>query len=70
MLNTVKNFLKDENGMGTVEIVIIVAVLVSIALIFKNTIYSFVTGVLEDIFGGTDPNAGMDPNSNYADPSL
>lgn len=67
MLNTVKNFFRDENGMGTVEIVIIVAVLVSIALIFKNTIYSFVTGTLEGIFTGTDANDNMNHNENFSD---
>ena len=33
LLSLMKNFIKEEDGMGTVEIVIIVAVLVAIALI-------------------------------------
>jgi len=67
MLSTIKNFFKEEEGMGTVEIVIIVAVLVSIALIFKNTIYDFVTRILDDIFTGNNPteNSESDRTKTY-----
>lgn len=33
-----KKILKDKRGMGTIEIVIIVAVLIALAIIFKNDI--------------------------------
>lgn len=46
----VKNFLKRQTGMGTVEIVIIIAVLVGLALIFRNQIYSFVNQIFQRIF--------------------
>lgn len=52
-MNLIKNFLRDEDGMGTVEIVIILAVLVSIALIFRNTIIKFVKDTLQSILGGS-----------------
>ena len=52
MLNLVKSFLKEEEGMGTVEIVLIIAVLVAIALVFKDKITQFVTSALNNIFGG------------------
>ncbi len=52
-MNLIKNFLKEEDGMGTVEIVIILAVLVSIALIFRNTIIDFVNNTLDSILGGS-----------------
>jgi Flp pilus assembly pilin Flp len=45
-----KNFIKEEDGMGTVEIVIIVAVLVAIALIFRKAIYNFVKEIVGKIF--------------------
>ena len=38
MLKLVKGFLKEEEGMGTVEIVLIIAVLVAIALLFNSSI--------------------------------
>ena len=52
MLRLFKNFLKEEDGMGTIEIVIIIAVLVAIALIFKNQITGFATGIMKKVFDG------------------
>ena len=49
MMNLVKGFLKDEDGMGTVEIVVIIAVLVSIALIFRNVITNWVRTTIDKI---------------------
>ena len=50
MYKVIKNFFIDEEGLGTVEIVIIVAVLVGLALIFRKQAYSFVNQVFEKIF--------------------
>ncbi|RCX09602.1 putative flagellin with Flp1-like domain [Anaerobacterium chartisolvens] len=50
MLTMFKRFIKEEDGLGTVEIVIIIAVLVGIALIFRSTIIDFVKGMLTKIF--------------------
>lgn len=41
--------LKDKTGLGTIEIVILLAILVGIALLFKNQITQLVNGILEDI---------------------
>lgn len=38
-----------EDGFGTIEVVILLAILVGIALIFKDQITLFVEGLLEDI---------------------
>ncbi len=38
MMNEVKRFVNEEDGMGTLEIVIIIAVLLSLALLFKGKI--------------------------------
>ena len=54
MLNLVKGFLKEEEGMGTVEIVLIIAVLVAIALLFKGKITEFVDKALGNIFNGLE----------------
>jgi Flp pilus assembly pilin Flp len=49
MKSIVVNFLKEEDGLGTVEIVVIIAVLVGIALIFRDAIIKFVTGIMSNV---------------------
>ncbi len=49
-MDMLKRFLKEEEGMGTVEIVMIIAALVAVALIFKEAIVEFVTNMIEIIF--------------------
>jgi len=61
MLDLLKNFLKEEDGLGTVEIVVIIAVLVGIALIFRDAIIKFVTGIMTNVFG--DDSITNDINS-------
>lgn len=54
MLKLIKRFLKEEDGLGTVEIVIIVAVLVAVALIFRRAIFEFVSNMVKQIFDNKD----------------
>jgi len=61
MLKMLKNFIKDEDGMGTVEIVVIIAVLVGIALIFRDAIIKFVTDIMRSVFA--DDSITNDVNS-------
>lgn len=49
-----KQFLKEEDGLGTVEIVIIIAVLVGLALIFRKQLYSLVDQIFSKIFSSAD----------------
>jgi Flp pilus assembly pilin Flp len=69
--NLLINFLKDEEGLGTVEIVIIIAVLVGIALIFRDAIIKFVTQIMENVFGDesitNDINSGSIRQENSID---
>lgn len=51
MTDRIKRFLKEEDGLGTVEIVVIIAVLLGIALIFRQKIFDFVATSLDTIFG-------------------
>ena len=51
MQNILKRMWDGEEGMGTVEIVIIVAVLVGLALIFRDSILEFAKSVMEVLFG-------------------
>ncbi len=46
MLKTWKDFLKEEDGMGTVEVILIIVVLISLVMIFKEQL----TGLVESIF--------------------
>lgn len=40
-----------RKGLGTVEVVIIIAVLISVALIFRSAILSYATDIIESVFG-------------------
>lgn len=42
-----KNYLKSQRGINTVEVVIILAIVVGLALIFKSEITTFVEKLLE-----------------------
>lgn len=47
MKKWLKRFLKEEDGLGTLEILLIIAVLVAVALLFRDRITSFVTDLLD-----------------------
>ena len=61
MINFVRAFVREEDGMGTVEIVIIIAVLVGVALIFRDSIISFATGVMDGLFASDQINNDINP---------
>ncbi len=44
-----KNLLRRKDGMGTVEVVILIAILAAVALIFKTQITEFVKGLIQKI---------------------
>lgn len=46
---TMRAFFMEEDGMGTVEIILIIVVLVGIVLIFKNQITGIVNSLFEKI---------------------
>lgn len=67
MLKLLKDFLKEEDGLGTVEIILIIAVLVGIALVFRNQIITFVNNIMSKVF----PNdAGIQNNKDLPSPTL
>lgn len=43
--------LKSKKGFGTVEIVLIIAVLISLALLFRTAITSYATDLITSVFG-------------------
>ena len=44
-----REFLREEDGMGTVEIILIVMVLISLVIIFKRQLTSLVNTVFDKI---------------------
>ena len=46
MLDAVRNFIEDEEGMGVVEIILIIIVLIGLVVIFKRQITSLVNSIL------------------------
>lgn len=48
-LKTVKDFLREEDGMGTVEIILIIVVLVGLVIIFKEQITKIVNSIFTKI---------------------
>jgi Flp pilus assembly pilin Flp len=48
-LKSFKNLLREEDGMGTVEIILIIVVLVGLVLIFKEQITQVVNSIFSKI---------------------
>jgi len=44
-----RNFLREEDGMGTVELILIIVVLIGLVIIFKTQLRSLVESVFEKI---------------------
>ena len=49
MLSFKNNLLRDESGFGTIEVIILLAILVGLALLFKEQITIFVSNILDSI---------------------
>ncbi len=46
-----QEFITNEDGLGTIEIVVITAILLSVALLFKEQITGFAEDLMESVFG-------------------
>ena len=53
-LKNFKDFLREEDGMGTVEIILIIVVLVGLVIIFKGRITEIVEKLFDKITTQTD----------------
>ena len=49
-----KEFLEEEDGVGVVEIILILVILIGIVLIFKNNITEIVESAFDKINGDSD----------------
>lgn len=53
-MKTFKDFLKEEDGMGTVEVILIIVVLVALVVVFKTQITKLVNSLFNKITSQTD----------------
>lgn len=53
-LKGMREFLREEEGMGTVEIILIIVVLIGLVIIFKTQLRSLVETVFEKITGDSN----------------
>ena len=56
----IKNVLENEEGLGTIELVLLICVLIALALMFKDTIVEFVSDILGNI---SSQETVFDPSS-------
>lgn len=52
-LKTFRQFIKEEDGMGTVEVILIIVVLVGLVVIFKEKITEIVNSISSKITSQT-----------------
>ena len=48
-MNRIKQFFREEDGMGTVEIILIIVVLIGLVIIFRNEITDIVQNLFDQI---------------------
>ena len=48
-MHHLESFLKEEDGVGVVEIILILVVLISLVLVFKNEVTSLVNSIFSKI---------------------
>ena len=48
-IRNLRTFMKEEDGMGTVEVILIIVVLISLVALFKKDITSIVTDIMKKI---------------------
>lgn len=48
-MNMIRKFMKEDDGMGTVEIILIIVVLIGLVIIFRNEITKIVESLFDQI---------------------
>jgi len=48
-MNYIKNFIKDEDAIGVVEVILILVVLIGLVLIFKEQLTSIIDSIFKKI---------------------
>ena len=49
MQKTFKDFIREEDGMGTVEVILLIVVLIGLVIIFKNQLTQIVNNIFSKI---------------------
>lgn len=49
MRKNFKDFIREEDGMGTVEVILIIVVLIGLVIIFKNQLTQIVNNIFSKI---------------------
>lgn len=52
--NVIKEFIKEEDGLGVVELVLIIIILIALVLLFKGQVEDFIRGLFEKAATKTD----------------
>ena len=53
-MNILKEFWKEEDGIGIVEIILILVILIMLIVIFREQITNIIEGAFENINGGAE----------------
>lgn len=53
-MDIIKEFIKEEDGVGVVEIILILVILIALVLLFKNEIAAIVENAFSSIKSGSD----------------
>ena len=62
MFKALKGFIVEEDGISTVEIVVIIAILVGIALLFRKSITAYVRKVISNFIDTAPTVENLDVN--------
>lgn len=65
MRAAIRNFWKDESGMGTVEIILIIVVLIGLVIVFKKQINDLVTKIFKKITTDSNQIIGWGGNTSF-----
>ena len=58
MMNCIRSFWEEEDGIGVVELILILVVLIGLVLIFKDSLRSLVETIFDTITQGASDVAG------------
>lgn len=58
-MNDLRMFWEEEEGLGTVEMVLLLAALVSIAIVLRLGLFGFMKDNMNNIFNEADKDAGV-----------
>jgi len=63
-MQKIKRILRGEEGLGTVEMVLLIAVLIGIAIMFRGVILDFISTILDNITDALDGASDVPAGTN------